>query len=105
MSETINITMAPKDTTFQMRINYDIKRKLEETFAECGLTLTEAINIFLQQSLNAGGLPFIVNSSNSLLMREQAIAILMNEIEIGEKSIENKGWISEEVLFEKYGVD
>lgn len=44
-----------KTATFQMRINPDVKKQAEEVFAAYGLTLTEAVNIFIHQSLREGG--------------------------------------------------
>ena len=38
---------------FQMRINPEIKREAEDVFSAYGLSLTDAFNIFLQQSLNS----------------------------------------------------
>ena len=58
MAEPMNMATMPKTASFQMRINPEVKQRAEEIFARCGLTLTDAVNIFLQQSLNTGGLPF-----------------------------------------------
>lgn len=49
-----------KTATFRMRIDPDTKAKAEQLFESCGITLTDAVNIFLCQSINAGGLPFRV---------------------------------------------
>ncbi len=54
------LATAPKTSTFQFRINPKIRKRAEKVYAECGLTLTEAINVFIQQSLNVEGLPFLV---------------------------------------------
>ena len=50
----LNVATAPKNGTFQMRINPDIKEQVERIYANCGMTLTDAINTFLQQSINVG---------------------------------------------------
>ena len=44
---------------FRVRINPEIKQELESVYAKNGLTLTDAINVFFQQSLNAGGFPLL----------------------------------------------
>ena len=62
MNATKTLPMAPKTSTFQFRINPQIRKRVEMVYAGCGLTLTEAINIFIQQSLNVEGLPFLVTS-------------------------------------------
>ena len=56
---TINVTSAPKTATFQMRINPEVKQRVEEIYARQGLSFTDAVNIFIQQSLNMEGLPFL----------------------------------------------
>ena len=38
----------------------DIKKQCEALYNELGLNLTTAINVFLRQSLRAGGFPFDV---------------------------------------------
>jgi len=42
----------------RLRISSEIKSEAEVVFHEMGMTLTEAIRIFLKQSINSGGLPF-----------------------------------------------
>ena len=54
----LSVATAPKTSTFQLRVNPDIRTHVEAIYARCGLTLTDAINLFFQQSLNADGLPF-----------------------------------------------
>ena len=41
---------------FQVKINSEIKRAVEDIYAKTGMTLTDAFNIFIQQSLNVEGL-------------------------------------------------
>jgi len=60
MTATKTLATAPKTSTFQFRINPEIRKRVEMVYAGCGLTLTEAINIFIQQSINVDGLPFLV---------------------------------------------
>ena len=60
MNTQLNVATAPKDSTFQVRINSEIKKAVEEIYANAGMTLTDAFNIFIQQSLNVEGLPFIL---------------------------------------------
>lgn len=73
---TYSIATSPKTSTFQMRINPEIKDELEMIYSQCGITLTDAINIFLQQSLNIKGLPFIVNSDTASSLEEQTSALV-----------------------------
>ena len=52
MQNAISVATAPKTSTFQMRINPDVRQQIEDVYAKYGLSLTDAINIFFQQSLN-----------------------------------------------------
>lgn len=102
----LSITDAPKTSTFQMRINPEIKSEAERIFSQCGLTLTDAVNVFLQQTLNIGGMPFIVTSDSKEVLRNQAIAILMSEIQKGRDSVKSESdWVSEEEMLRHFGVD
>lgn len=103
--DNLNVTTAPKTGTFQMRINPEIKEQLENIYAKNGLTLTDAINVFLQQSLHTGGLPFLVSPDNQEYMKAKAAKILMAELQKGIDSGERDGWISKEDAFRILGVD
>ena len=101
----LNVATAPKNSTFQMRINPEIKDRVERIYANCGMTLTDAINTFLQQSINVGGLPFLVTQNSKEALRQQAITMLMQELKKGEDSVESEtDWISEEDLAAEFGV-
>jgi len=47
-----------KTTNYNIRLNPVIKDKAEKTFAEFGLNLSEAINVFLHMSIKCRGFPF-----------------------------------------------
>lgn len=47
-------------TNFSVRMDSDIKKQCEMLYGELGINLTTAINVFLRQSLRAGGFPFDV---------------------------------------------
>ena len=47
-------------TNFSVRMDSDIKKECEALYGELGINLTTAINVFLRQSLRAGGFPFDV---------------------------------------------
>ena len=49
-----------KTATINMRVNSQIKADAESIFSSLGMTLTEAINVFLHKSVMEGGLPFDV---------------------------------------------
>lgn len=44
--------------TVQIRVTPELKEQAEAVFKNIGLKTSEAIRLFLQQSVNSGGLPF-----------------------------------------------
>ena len=106
MREKICVAKEPKTGTFQMRMSPRVKEQAEEIFSQCGLTLTDAVNVFIQQSLNVEGMPFILTQNSKEALREQAISKLMMEIKQGEDSVkEELDWISEDILSAEFGVE
>ena len=95
MDQSHNISSAPKTTTFQMRMNPEIKQRAEQLYASYGLNLTDAINIFIQQSLKTHGLPFLLSPENEEYMKTKALKRLMAELEASWDSAEQNGWVSE----------
>ncbi len=105
MSE-MNVVTAPKTGTFQLRINPEVKAEAERVFARCGLTLTDAFNVFLQQALNAGGMPFLVTADTRESLRQQATAMLAAEIRKGRESVQTEAdWRTEEDAAREMGVE
>lgn len=45
-------------TNLNIRVDEEIKRKAEAIFAELGLNMSTAMNIFLRYSVRYGGIPF-----------------------------------------------
>lgn len=106
MQNQINVANAPKTGTFQMRINPEVRREVEAVYAAYGLSLTDAINVFIQQSLNEEGLPFLLSPENSEYMKAKATARMMAEIQKGWDSVQsNADWVSEEEAYRMLGVD
>jgi len=70
--------MTNKTSSVSFRIDVDIKNQADRLFAELGLNMTTAFNIFLRQALREGALPFrvAVNTPNA----ETAAALLEAEL-------------------------
>jgi DNA-damage-inducible protein J len=47
-----------KTANIYLRLDPQIKADVETIYSRYGMTITEAVNIFLYQSRNVGGLPF-----------------------------------------------
>lgn len=93
-----------KRSTFQMRINPETKRRAEEVYAQYGLNLTDAINLFLQESIHENGLPFLLSPQNIAYKRAKAMRYLMEEVEKGWESAEEEGWLSLEEVETQLGI-
>lgn len=60
----------------QARVSNELKEQAEILFSSMGMTTSDAIRIFLQQSINSGGLPFRpiakIPSNQTLLAMNEA---------------------------------
>lgn len=97
----MDIVSAAKTDMFRMRINPDVRRRLEAVYGRTGLTLTDAVNVFFQQSLNVGGFPFPVTEDNAQLVKAKALTQLMKELEAGDADSVS---YSEEEVYRRLGV-
>ena len=104
MNTNLNVAMAPKDSSFQVRMNSEIKRAVEDIYARTGMTLTDAFNTFIQQSLNVEGLPFIVTTNSKEALKEQALAMVMLDLKRAEARADAEGWIDADDLEKELGV-
>ena len=66
-----------KTANYNIRLDPAIKTKAEETYAEFGLNLSEAINVFLYMSIKWAGFPFDVR--NPKLNAEALLAMQETE--------------------------
>ena len=97
-----NALSAPKTATYHFRINPEVKNEVESIYAKSGITLTQAINIFLQQTLNAGGFPFQVSGDNAEYIKSKAMEKLMQALDEGKESGE---LVSEAHVYKRLGVE
>ena len=96
MENNMNVVTAPKTATFQMRINPEVRKTVEEIYAQSGMTLTDAINAFFQQSINVNGLPFLITPDSKEELRRQAVVRLMADLKKGEQSAASEDDLIEE---------
>ena len=87
--------MAGNTTNMTIRMDAELKAQADALFAELGMNLSTAINIFVRQSLREGGLPFEVKLERP--NRETAAA--MREAERIAKDPNVKGYRSMDELF------
>lgn len=53
--------MASLTTNISIRMDAELKAQAEALFAELGMDLSTAFNLFVHQSLHEGGIPFEIN--------------------------------------------
>ena len=53
--------MAGNTTNISIRMDAQLKEQADELFAELGMNISTAFNIFVRQSLREGGIPFAVS--------------------------------------------
>ena len=49
MAQSVNVNI---------RMDEDLKKQAEQLFADLGMNMTTAINVFVRQSISYGGIPF-----------------------------------------------
>ena len=66
----------PKNANLNIRLDADVKKNAETVYAHYGLSLAEAVTVFIHQSCNVGGLPFDLRparpNAESLAAMEEA---------------------------------
>ena len=75
----------PKTASINLRIEPDIKEQAESVFKNLGISVSDAINVFLHASILAGGFPFQPRqpryNSETLLAFQEARDIMAGKIE------------------------
>ncbi|MDR1428320.1 MAG: type II toxin-antitoxin system RelB/DinJ family antitoxin, partial [Bifidobacteriaceae bacterium] len=64
----------PRTATVSLRIDPETKAGAERVFSSFGLTLFDAITVFLRKSVMEGGIPFDVRATRYNPQTEDAIA-------------------------------
>ena len=91
-------TTAVKDTNFNMRINKQKKTDLESLYARLGMTLPEAVNVFFENSLLVGGLPFSVRLPR---YNRETEAAMQEARDIVSEKVPAKSYSSARELFDE----
>lgn len=94
-----------KTANINVRIDPETKSNAEKLFSSFGITITDAINIFLRKSIMEGGLPFEVkqpryNAETEAAMNE-ARAIMGGQVQV--KRYSSAGALFEELDAEEDG--
>lgn len=89
--------MAQKTAVFNMRIEEQKKREAENLYKTLGMTLPQAVNMFISQSLLVGGLPFDARIPRYNAATEAA---MQEARDISSGKIATKTYSSAEEMFE-----
>ena len=87
-----------KDTNFNMRINRQKKTDLEALYSRLGMTLPEAVNVFFENSLLVGGLPFSVRLPR---FNRETEAAMQEARDIMSGKVQAKSYNSARELFDE----
>ena len=90
--------MALKAANFNMRIEAQKKADAEALYQTLGMTLPQAVNMFIAQSLLVGGLPFEARIPR--YNRETEVA-MQEAMDISSGKVEAKSYHSAEELFKE----
>ncbi len=86
------VVASPKETT-SIKLDKEIKEEAKKVFQSLGMTMGEAINIFLHQVTMHKGLPFevkIPNQETQKAIEEAREGINMEETSLEEMMMEHK---------------
>lgn len=87
--------MAGNTTNISIRMDNDLKAAAEALYAELGMNLSTAFNIFVRQSLREGGIPFKITTQTP----NQETVNAMLEAERIAKDASVKGYTDMNELF------
>lgn len=87
--------MAGTTTNISIRMDSELKKQADALFAELGMNLTTAFNVFVRQSLREGGIPFDVKLEQP---NKETIAAML-EAERIAKDPSVKGYTDLDELF------
>lgn len=84
-----------KTATLNIRTDPAVKAQAEQIYKSFGITLTDAVNIFLRKSIMAGGLPFDMRNPNAA-----TLAAMQETEDILSGKIHAKSYSSAQALFD-----
>lgn len=87
--------MAGSTTNISIRMDSDLKAQADTLFAELGMNLSTAFNIFVRQSLREGRIPFDISINQP---KNKTVAAMLEAERIG-KDPSVKGYTDLDALF------
>jgi len=96
------VVIMAKTASMYIRIDPEIKSDVESIYARYGMSITDAINVFLYTSRNIGGLPFDLRPS---VPNAVTLAAIEEVQEMKRNPQMSKSFDSVETLFEDLNDD
>ena len=90
-----------KTASLNIRLDEDVKKTAESVYSYYGLSLAEAVTVFLHQSCNVGGLPFDLRPRHPNAVTLAAMA----EADRISRDPDIKGYRDMNALFEDLDAD
>ena len=97
-----------KTETLHIRVNENVKANAEETLSMLGISISEAVNMFLRQVNLTGGIPFEVKvpAPERIIVKNKED--LYQKLEEAENEIKSGNYSSSDEVFDrlrdKYGI-
>ena len=76
-------------TTINIRVDENVKKQANELFEELGLDMSTAMNLFLRQAINYGGIPFEIRKPNATTLAATEEVEKIKRGELKAKSYNN----------------
>ena len=86
------------NSNINIRVDSNVKAQAQRLFSDLGMDLTTAVNVFLRQSIEQGGIPFMIGQRRYNQETEQA---MKEARDIIDGKIEAKSYTSARELFEE----
>lgn len=91
-----------KTANISLRIEPDVKARLEELYSSFGISVTDAINIFLHASLMEGGFPFQPKQPR---YNKETMEAIQETKDILAGKIKTKSYATVEEMIEDLGLE
>ena len=86
------------NSNINIRVDSNVKAQAQRLFSDLGMDLTTAVNVFLRQSIEQGGIPFMIGQRRYNQETEQA---MKEARDIIDGKVEAKSYTSARELFEE----
>ena len=91
----------PKIASLNIRLDSEVKKNAETVYSRYGLSLAEAVTVFIHQSCNVGGMPFDLRPKHP----NAETLVAMAEAERISRDLSVKGYRDMKALFEDLDAD